>query len=472
MMMYHDSNVIAAGLNSTITCSRHKRTNRGACMKKIVAGLVFILVLAGVGMPFVSGMIMEKGFNRCMEQANSMYSETGTGTRIELVSYDRGFSSSEIVWKIHLAEMKTIYKVDEIIFIDRAKHGHTGVVSQTSLEKNGWYQNIVKEKLGGVDPLNIRTDYSLMGDINSVININAFSVDIEGEVLNVKPAELTFAADHTFKQFISKGAWQGASVEGQVDLGEVSFASDMKMISAFIWDGDLSLGLKKLVANDKETPVKMENLNAKYALKFNEKNNTLSVDAAYGFDSITIKTEYVNNASAHLGVNGLDVVAYEEAMALYMKMAATLFDELGSMEENPEQAKAVIEAKMTEISFQMMAIYEKFLKGGLEIYVKDLKAELPQGKIHGNFMLRLEKDLTMAQMFPMMNQPQMIFDYISFASDFSLPSVLVSGNQQLTNPIYPGMKTGLFVEEGENMIHKSETKDKAFFINGEKLVLN
>lgn len=441
-------------------------------MKKIVAGLVFILVVAGVGMPFVSGMIMEKAFNRCMQEANSMYGETGTGANMELVSYDRGFSSSEIVWKINLGEMKSIYKIDDIIFIDRAKHGHMGVVSETSLEKNKWYQKIVKEKLGGVDPLHIRTEYSLAGDINSITNIDAFSVEIENEVLKVKPAEFTFAADHNFEQFISKGSWQGASVEGKADLGEISFESDLKMISTFIWDGDISFGLEKLVANDPKAKTTMDKLKGKYALKFNEESNTLSIDAEYGFENITIDTEYVNDASAHFGVNGLDVAAYEEAMDLYVKMMSTMLGELGGMEENPEQALATIEAKMTEISFQMMAIYEKFLKGGLEIYVKDLKAELPQGRIKGNFLLRLEQDLTMAQMFPMMNQPEMIFDYISFSSDFSIPSVLVSGNQQMTSPIYPGMKTGLFVEEGENMVHKSETKNKQLLINGEKLVLN
>jgi uncharacterized protein YdgA (DUF945 family) len=442
-------------------------------MKKIIAGVVVILALAGLGMPFVSGLIMEKGFKKGIHDFNAIYAETGTGVSLEIISYSRSFASSEVEWKVNLGSLKSVYGVQDIVFTDRAKHGYTGVISKTSFEKNSWFTAFVNDKLGGVNPFDITTGYSLTGDIHSVLSLNTFSLTVENETLEVKPAEFVFDFDWKMDRFRTSGSWQGAGVVGKADIKGISFDSDLKMFSSFIWDGKASFQVEDIQAHEgDQTVVDMQKLKAQYDLRFDEVKNTLAVEATYGFALISDGTEKVENASITMGVRGVDGAAYEEAMRLYIEMVGALLSEVAKVQDEPEALNRVIEEQIVAAGFQLMAVYEKFLKGGMEIYVRDLHAAMPQGDVTGDVVLRLEKDLTMAQMFPMMNQPEMIFEYISIHSNLLLPKELVGDNPMLLSPVYPGMKTGFFVEDGTNLRHKGETKDKKLFINGEELLFN
>lgn len=441
-------------------------------MKKIVAGVVVVLALAGLGMPFVSGLIMEKGFKKCIHDLNAMYAESGTGASLEIISYTRSFSSSEVEWKVNLGNLQSVYGIKNIVFTDRAKHGYTGVISKTSFEKNSWFTEFVNNKLGGANPFDITTEYSLKGDIHSVLSLNTFSLEVENETLEVKPAQFVFDFDWKMDRFRTSGTWQGASVAGKADMKGLSFTSDLKMFSSFIWDGKVSFQIEDIQAHESETVVDMQKLNAQYTLNFDEVKNTLAVEATYGFGRISDGVEKVENASATMGFRGIDGAAYEEGMRLYLEMVGTLLSEIARVQGDPEALNRLLEEQMMATGFQLMAVYEKFLKGGMEIYVQDLHAALPQGDVKGDILLRLEKDLTMAQMFPMMNQPEMIFEYISISSNLVLPKELVGDNPMMLSPVYPGMKTGFFVEDGANLVHKSETRDKKLFINGEELLFN
>lgn len=441
-------------------------------MKKIVAAVVVILVLAGVGVPYISGFIMEKGVRHSVAEFNSRYGDAGAKMKIEILNYDRGYSSTEIEYKIDLGDASVVPGIQDIIFVERAKHKYTGAVSKTSLEKNIWYTEFITEHLGGKDPFHLETEYTLKGDFRSVFTLDPFSAVIEGETLQSRAGEFVLESDFDFKQMKTSGNWEGASVTEKFEISGLSFDSDVRIISTYLWDGDMTFALEKMMATEGTTTTELANVKGEYTATYNEEKNTLEFDAIYGIENMLSNAEYIDNASARFGMKGIDAAAYEEAMELYMKMFSGMLSEMAELENNPEQLAQAVEAKMMEISFQLMAIYEKFLKGGLEIYISDLQADLPQGDIKGNLSIKLEKDMTMAQMFPMMNQPQILFDYISFATDFSMPSVLAGGNPQLINPIYPGMKTGLFVEEGDNLVHRSETKNKQLYINGELLKLN
>ena len=104
-------------------------------MKKIIVGVLLLIIVAGVGAPFVSGLMMEKIVKQAFSNLNMMYSDTGSDVSIEMLQYDRNIFSTEIEWKMRLGSLKAVYGVEEIIFVDRAKHGFTGIVSRTSLEK-------------------------------------------------------------------------------------------------------------------------------------------------------------------------------------------------------------------------------------------------------------------------------------------------------------------------------------------------
>ena len=114
---------------------------------------------------------MEHIVKQAFSNLSMMYSDTGSDVSIEMLQYDRNIFSTEIELKMRLGSLKAVYGVEEIIFVDRAKHGFTGIVSRTSLEKNKWFTDFVSNKLNGKDPLAITTEYKLSGQITSTITL-------------------------------------------------------------------------------------------------------------------------------------------------------------------------------------------------------------------------------------------------------------------------------------------------------------
>lgn len=441
-------------------------------MKKIAIGIVLILTIAACCMPFINGIVMEKGFNRCLDEMNRMYAESGTNASAELVRYERGFLKSEIEWKLNLGDFKPFYGVDEIVFVERAEHGMLGVSSQSSLEKNAWYRKFVEEKLGGKEPVSLVTTYTITGDIDSTVAVSRFSFAVDGQTVQVEPGSMNLRTDLQLESFVVSGDWAGASVPGSVAVRGIAFSSDITKVSAYIWEGVTAFKVAAITAEDQGQQVLMNDLNVEYVVDYDRQKNALAVEALYGIEEISEGTEKIAaNASVTIGARGVDGAAYEEAMRVYVELAGKLWAEIAATADDPRALERVLQEKMMTYGLQLMAIYEKFLKQGLELYARDFTATLPQGDLSGGVTLKMKKDLTMAQIMPMMNEPEMIFEYLDYDSDFAMPSSLAVNKAQLVTPVLPGMSKGLFVEEGDRLVHHAETRDLKLYLNGEQVIL-
>ena len=50
--------------------------------------------------------------------------------------------------------------------------------------------------------------------------------------------------------------------------------------------------------------------------------------------------------------------------------------------------------------------------------------------------------------------------------------MMVTGeNPKLTRPIFSGMQTGLFVKNGENLVHQAETVGGKLFVNSKEVIM-
>lgn len=442
-------------------------------MKKGIVAVVVVLMLVAAGMPIVNGVLMEKGFRKLVENVNAMYANTGTDTKLEIVRYERGLFSSEVEWKVDLGSLKTIYNIKEIVLLDQVKHGYKGVVSKTSLEKNTWYTDFVSQKLGGKNPVEMTTSYMLTGDIQSVLSMQPFSVQVDNETLNSKAGELHFTSNWDLEKIKASGTWEGFTIADKLDMAGVSFSSDLKVISSYIWDGKGSFQIDKVTVKEDAVSMVMDKLQMEQSLKYDEVKKTLAAEMSYGVGSISDGESKVEDGFVTLGARGLDAAAYEDAMKVYTSTVSNMLEQLGEAGQDQEKLMTLLDEKLGDVSFQMASLAEKFLKSGLEIYISNLHAKMEQGEVGGNILVRLEKDINIEQIIPIiLGNPEQIFDYLSLKSDVHLPVELIGENPMLTSPIYPGMKTGLFVVDGARLVHKAETRDKKLFINGEELLLN
>jgi uncharacterized protein YdgA (DUF945 family) len=402
---------------------------------------------------------------------NTFFAAQGADLSLEIISYDRSYLTADIEWKIDLGALKALCRIDKVVFKDHAKHGLTGVVSTTSLEKNPWYAAFVDEKLQGRDPIHISTAYGLLGNIDTKIVLDAFSFIVENETIDVKPGSMAIATDRTLKHFTSTCSWQGLSAGEKFDIGEMSMASNLEMVSTFIWDGDASFGLQNIKAQEKENLLEIKGLKGKYLFDVADNQTTMSWQAQFSMDTLDAKDMNVDDASVRFVTKGLNVKGYEEFMELYAQNVSEIFGQMEALQDDPETTKEIMNKQMAAMGVKMMAVYEKLLKAGLELQVADLAIKLPEGDITGGVTLRLLKDMTFMQFAPIITQPELLFDILYLKSDFSLPAGLVGDNPKLLAPIFPGMKTGLFVKSGDNLVHTAETTDGKLMVNSEEVVL-
>lgn len=436
-------------------------------MKKIVSGVVAFIAVAGISAPYFSGLVMERVVKQSFNNLNTMYTENGSDASIEIVRYDRGFSSTQIEWKMKLGSLQAIYGVDEIIFVDHAKHGLTGIVSTTGLDKNTWYADFVSNKLAGEDPLAITTTYSFSGQINATIILDAFSVLIADEVVDIKAGKAAFFFDDTMKNFSSEASWEGFAVGQKVQVDGVALTSAVEKISTYLWDGTLSLAVdKSQIAGDLEH-FELINFKGDYSIDAEREENTISIVTTFGADQLLAGPERVDKGFVRLGVINMDIQGFEAFMQLYTKMAQSILQDISAAEKEPGKMKTILQEQMSRTQFQFLAAYEKLMKKGLELQISDLHAKLPEGEVKGDAAVSLNKDMTFVQFVPLLQQPELVVDIFSLQSNLRLPAELVRDNPTLVLPLYSGMPTGLFVQDGDYLSHKAETRDGKLYLNGQ-----
>jgi uncharacterized protein YdgA (DUF945 family) len=441
-------------------------------MKKVILAVVLIGIVVVIGAPFANGLIMERVVKHACADINKLYADTGQGLSIEIADYKRGYGSSRIKWKIVMGKLQKIYGIEEIVVVDEAKHGYTGVISKSSLDENEWFKKFVDEKLNGKNPVAITTRYNLLGNIESTLVLDAFSLQDGDHVTEIKPGRMVFACTRGLKSFTSQATWGGLAVADQFNLDGVSFISDARMISSYIWDGRGSFKVEHAKATADDANIDVANLKCDFAMGFDDPGNTVSLDANYSADHFDTGEKRIENAAVRIGINKMDARGYENFMKVYTQIVNATMDTMEQTQDDPQRMQAAMQRQMQSNSLQFVAALEKILKEGLEIKISDLKATLPEGQIMGHINLGLKKDMTMAQFIPILGQPSLALDIFSLHSDMRLPASLAGDGSKLFTPLYPGMQTSLFLRQGDSMVHNAETRDGKLYLNGQEVFLD
>lgn len=439
-------------------------------MKKIVVVVALIIAITAC-IPFASGFLLERYLRSAFKDLNALYAETGTGYSLEILNYERRYLASDIEWKIDLGKLKSLYPIDEIVFVDHAEHGFGGIVSTTSLEKNPWFSKFVAEKLNGRNPLHISTTCSYLGDIETTITSNAFSAVLENERIDVRPMRLVVTTDYKLHHFDSKGEWQGLSSGERVDIGSASLASNLTMRSAFIWDGDVAFALAHIKVRNENAPFELKGLKGNYSVDVENDPALMSGEAIFSIDGFTAQNTKIDAAKVRLAAGGLSAEGYEAFIKIYSRTMSDFLGEMAALESAPGNNAEMRKRQVAAMGLQMVSAYEKLMKAGLELKISDLSVKMADNDITGDITLRLLKDMTFMQFIPMAAEPDMLLDVIYLKSDCRLPVNLIGEHPELLAPAYPGMQTGLFVKNGAYLVHQAETIDGKLMLNGKAVML-
>ncbi len=441
-------------------------------MKKIIISILVISVLVVLGIPFISGIIAEKIVKANILQINQIAEDTGKEITIAIQSYDRGIFSSTMEWRLSFGNLKRFYGMDDLLFIDNAKHGFTNVVSKTSLKKNQWFNTFVNEKLDGNNPLDITTTYKFSGEIDSQIDLKPFTFIQASETINIKPGHFKLFMEKGIKRIESDLVWSGCDVPGKITAQEVSLRSRMEKISTYVWDGKIAMGINKVCVEEGDEKFEHTNIMLETNMDYQPSENIVSIGMGYGADSFDIGQGLIEDVRIKINFNNIAATGYEAFMEQYGEVVQDVLKDIDESQDDPEKIKATFQSQLSDIGFSMIGVYEKLLKKDLELKISEVTAQLPIGKIQGKALLRLKKDMTMAQLLSIMMNPAAVLDIFSLTSNLKIPFELIGDNPSFLSPLYPGMKTGFFVRDGNILMHTSETKNGKLYLNKKEVILN
>ena len=441
-------------------------------MKKVLLGVLIIIVIGLVSAPFISGLIVENTLYNQLDHLNARYADHPFAPKITITRYDRGFSSSEIEWTMALPDLQGVEGISPLVFVEKVKHGYLGASSTTSLDRNGWYHDFVSKELNGKNPLTISTEYQLLSGGTVTMSVEPFElVDSQDTHLSIKPAKLVVKCDRNIDNIETDGIFEGLVVADVVEVKNISLHSNMQQTTSLFMAGTSSYGIEQIAVNGPE-PVIVSDLKGRSAIGFDETTRNMSVNSEVSVAQITTGEDKIADLRLDMGVNHLDAAAFENFYRVYVEVLSDAMANLATVQGNPEQAKAMMQQQMAFAGMRLAGEFEKLLKKDLQITIDKLHVTLPQGEIDGNFALGLKKDLSMVDFIALGQQPQMIVDQFAFASNLSLPDGLIANQNPLLVPVIPGMQGGFFEQSGDKLVHKAEIKDHKLLLNGKEFVLS
>lgn len=441
-------------------------------MKKILTIIALFLMLSGAGFPMIKGLLIERSVRQSVDQANQSFARNQNRFSVRIGRYDTGYQDSTIEWHLDLGVYKSVLGVEAIIFTDHVHHGYSSkIVSNTSLDKNQWYNNFVGKYLDGKSPLSITTEYSLSGDITSKIVLSGFTIKKENQSLVVHTGSGQFNFNNQMNRVKASVNWEGASLPDVLELSGINLSGNFSKAGSILWEGTAELKIDSLWLMENENAIDLESLRAAYVLDYDKENAAVAVDAELRLDTLETDLTTIDMGKLNIQMSNLDAVGLEELIRINASLQQELLRKIKPAENTKGEMTEAVEAQMRKIGLEMTGIYEKLLRKGLEINISNLYMKIPEGEIEASLFLKLKKSITPVGFLPVMMKPSMITDIISLESDFRLPYHLFGYQEALLVPLVDGMKTGLFIVKGSDLVHQARIRDGKMFLNGQELEL-
>ncbi len=435
--------------------------------------LICLVGVIGAGLPVANGIIMERMVKNAVEKQSQRKRHPGLYYRIKIVDYDRQLYSSCVTWQIEARNRFPGKDMPRLILVDRATHGLFSITSRTSLEKNPWYTDWVNTRLNGKDPLAIRTRVSVTGTIASNIHLDGFSFQDQGKNFQVGAMDADISSDKGGATLKADGNWQGASDGPEFKLGPASFLLDLHRLTSLVWEGQSTFILERLKM-DKSSEASLDLQNVSWACDTtaleNKKQMNLRLDLHA--DGVTLNRRPLSAWSAGLKLKQVDIQGVERILALYSDMLARAGQRLDRQGGSLSDFQPVLKDEMTRNRSRAISALNGLLKKGAGLEISQLDIELPQGKVTGSLDVNLEKDINTSLIYLFVLRPEKIFSSFSLDVALKVPAELVTGNTWLTEPLIPGMATGLFIAGQDRFSLDMQLRQERLFLNGSQVVLD
>lgn len=435
--------------------------------------LICLLGLIAAGLPIANGFIMEHMVTSAVKNMDQGKKRPGFHHRIKILDYDRGLYSTVITWQIQNQSRFSKNQLPLVVLVDQAKHGWFSIESRTSLEKNPWYADWVDARLNGKDPLDIQTRALVTGKITSKIHMDAFSFEDQGQTVQVQAMDAAISTDKELETLKAKGSWQGASLGQELKLGPVAFESNMHRLTDYIWEGKNTFSLEQLfIDGQNNESLDLKRIFLTSNTTATEDKTRMTMTTGLHADGVTINHTPLSAWNADLKLKQVNIQALEHVMAIYSNIFSKAAQTLERQGNDPSDYQIILKEQMTRNRSRILFALNKLLKKDLGVEVSNLDIELPQGKVTGSLDFTLKKDVNTSGLFMLVMKPEKLIACFSLDAKLKLPTIFANGKTWMTEPLIPGMITGLFIADLDRISSEIQIKKNKLFLNGNEVVLD
>lgn len=369
-------------------------------MKKTGIAIAVLLAAgaAATGGAWYTGTQLEGVLNDAVAKSNEQISKQlpGMGMKLELVSLDRGFWSSDARYRIDLGTLGSDLPSSELIVLDHIQHGPLPLSrlkrlqlvpvlahSSARLEQNALLEPVFK-LTGGAEPILVESSIGFDRSAKGQMHVAPMSFTEEGKgSFDFSGFKGDFATTEDASQVKIDGNVESILVkvlgsdEASVQLKGLNIASDRERGSAgvYLGEGHFSLDSMEVTSGEIE-PVALRRIVQKDSMT--QSGDKLAGTLSYEIGEVSYAGKSLGSTRMDWSIGDFDATAVKSLMDLYNAYAMRL------------QASQAIEPTDEERA-QLMSAVEGLLAGKPKLALENLSFKTANGESSFSLKLALAK---------------------------------------------------------------------------------
>jgi len=410
------------------------KSSRNSRMKKLLVGLAIPVGLVVFGAPYLSGKVAESEIRRLIDQVNQSPLEYGS---TEIVSYERGFRSTEATYRYTLSPaLRALGNAEPIDFVCLSEHGVTSIEFSCNIDGDNVYTRFVGESLQGKDPLSMNGSVSVFGEINQTLAVDVIeNFPSSSGSLTLAKTDLTISTDQNFSSYEILGSSGGFSLVKDLDkvtVGKVHFDGDLSESDEGLFLGEFRIDVADMTTTSGDGTFEVKGLSLVTGATKNGENtdSTMSV-LVNEINTIDSPFKTIQGVDLSLTVNGINTAALVE----YQDFADQLRQDMLVAKDADSDANVALAR-----SLEVIPIFEKMLDSDLFIEAS-LAANYDQQPASLNVSVDMLESIAFQELQMLIVAPQEILSRLDIKASSSISKELVDSQAMFTslvaqNPLF------------------------------------
>lgn len=435
-------------------------------MKKIFLLLAVIIALVLLVMPFVTGKVAELA---TQDMAAQLSGDSSAYGELDLLDYKRGYrsTSAKLEWRAP-TQYESLFS-EPVVYLCNGHHGVLSFAYQCRAQNIPGYTAFVAEELGGLDPLTVGGEVSVLGETTHKLDLQPFSMTNDnGETINVNASAFDLMTDNSFNVFDLNGEFGGMSVIG---------GDGILTIEPILVDAATSINQHKLAIGDVELSATGAQLLSKDGGQVDVGEITMSVKTTERDQFMAINSQFrVDEFSRSMGVQiegEKDVNAVEDLDLEFgisnidMAKLAAFVQHVQKL--SPLDGKQALstpqESTRNAQTLAILPAFEDLLIKGLVMHL-GLRAEHEGSLITADLDWQLLQDLSLGDFVLLSVQPQAFFNKLDLKFSNQIPAKLIELSEAGKVSLAASQ---LYRKVDQHYLTKVRVSDKGIKLNGESV---